>query len=420
MYKLNNDKFTLPLIICLIIFGAICILTSIYYGNELLLGDLELNNNDDVKYLRSAQTLLDTGKLTYANPEESTVFIMPGFVFTLLPFIAIFGKLGAIVAFRIFSALLQTFTLYVLFLIFRKVFNSSKIAFVAVVLNMIYVANIYVTTLILSETVFIALLMNLIYICIFAVEKKSKRLYAIGGIVWGISVLFKPIMLAFPIVVFVIMVVNRYTIKQMCLYAIIPIVMLIICLMPWWVRNYITFDQFIPLTLSSGNPKLQGAYINYDQNPSYIDEIDFSEAGEFGNEIMNNETESKRADIVIKYNLEHNTLQFIYWMTIGKTIENFKVPFVWYDLYNINFGVNVVIHLCLLALGIIGMCIVVFNKRFVKCKLKYVLIALVVFFNVVHLPYYCFARYVYPIMPIVIGFATISIVYIVDGLKRSK
>ena len=107
-------------------------------------------------------------------------------------------------------------------------------------------------------------------------------------------------------------------------------------------------------------------------------------------------------------------------MTIGKTIENFKVPFVWYDLYNINFGVNVVIHLCLLALGIIGMCIVVFNKRFVKCKLKYVLIALVVFFNVVHLPYYCFARYVYPIMPIVIGFATISIVYIVDGLKRSK
>ncbi len=418
MYKLNNDKLKLPLIICLVIFLLICIGTSLYYGNELLLGDLELNNNDDVKYLRAAQTLIDTGKLTYADPNTSTVFIMPGLVFMLAPFVAIFGKFGAIVAFRIFSAILQTFTLYVVFLIFKKVFNSSKIAFVTVLLNLFYVANIYVTTLLLSETIFIALLMNLVYICIFAVEQKNKKLYALGGVIWGISVMFKPIMLAFPLVVFAIMLVNKYTIKEMIGYAIIPLVILILCMTPWWIRNYIVFDEFIPLTLSSGNPKLQGAYINYDQNPSYKDEIDFTGTGEYGNELMNNDTENRRADVVIKYNLEHNTSEFIYWMTVGKTIENFKLPFVWYNLYNVGYSLYAIVHYIFLILGIIGIGISIFSKEFREYKLKYVLIALIIFFNIVHLPYYCFSRYVYPIMPIMIGFAAVTIMYIINRKKE--
>ena len=422
MYKLNNDKYKILLIISLAIFCLICVFTSIYYGNKLLLGDLELNNNDDVKYLRAAQTLLDTGMLTYKDTQEPTVFIMPGLVFTLLPFVAIFGKIGAIVAFRIFSAIIQTFMLYVLYLIIKKVFNSSKTAVVTVLLNVIYVANIYVTTVLLSETIFTFLLMNLIYICMFAVEQKNNKLYLTGGIIWALSVYFKPIMLAFPIVVFILMLVNKYTISEMIKYAVIPLVILIICMSPWWIRNYITFDRFIPLTLSSGNPKLQGAYINYDQNPSYKDEIDFSNVGEFGNEIQNNETETKRANAVIKYNLENNTLEFIYWMTIGKTIENFKSPFIWYDLYGIKFIVYNIFHIALLILGIIGIGITWFAKCFKENKLKLVLIAIIIFFNIVHLPYYCFARYVYPIMPIVIGFSAISIIYFIEKIneKRSK
>lgn len=420
MYKLNNDKFKKPLIICLIIFLLICIFTSLYYGNDLLLGDLELNNNDDVKYLRAAETLINTGTLTYSDPETPTVFIMPGLVLALVPFVAIFGKLGAIVAFRIFSAILQTITLYVIYLIFKKVFNSNKIAFVTVLLNLFYVANIYVTTLLLSETIFIFLLMNLVYICIYAVEQKNKKLYILGGVVWALSVYFKPIMLAFPLVVFIIMLINKYTIKEMATYAIIPLMILIVCMAPWWIRNYIQFDQFIPLTLSSGNPKLQGAYINYDQNPTYKDEIDFSNTGEYGNELLNNDTENKRANAVIKYNLENNTGEFIYWMTIGKTFENFKLPFLWYNLYSTDYTLYALIHLVFLVIGIIGVGITIFSKQFRESKLKYILITLIIFFNVVHLPYYCFSRYVYPIMPIMIGFAAVTIIYILERVKRKE
>ena len=106
MFSLKGEskKMKISVVAILIIFLATCIGVSLYYGNDLLLGSLEKMDNDDVKYLRSANTLLETGKLTYGDPEKSTVFIMPGIVFVLAPFVKIFGMVGAITPFRIFSA----------------------------------------------------------------------------------------------------------------------------------------------------------------------------------------------------------------------------------------------------------------------------------------------------------------------------
>jgi len=35
---------------------------------------------------------------------------------------------------------------------------------------------------------------------------------------------------------------------------------------PWWIRNYREYGEFIPLAASSGNPLLQGTYVNYEQH----------------------------------------------------------------------------------------------------------------------------------------------------------
>ena len=51
----------------IIFFILLCIITSLYYGDNLLLGSFSEFNNDDIKYLRSAQTLIETGKLTYKD-----------------------------------------------------------------------------------------------------------------------------------------------------------------------------------------------------------------------------------------------------------------------------------------------------------------------------------------------------------------
>ena len=125
----------------LAIFLLACVISSICFEKELMLGSFEEFNNDDVKYLRSAKTLLETGTLTYNYPDQPTVFIMPGIVLLATPFVAIFGMEGAVLPIRIFFALLQTFNLYVVFLTARKVFNT-KTALITLVLSFFYIANI--------------------------------------------------------------------------------------------------------------------------------------------------------------------------------------------------------------------------------------------------------------------------------------
>ena len=74
LLKQESVKFRLIVGVLLILFFCVCVGSSVYYGKELLLGSFEEFNNDDVKYLRSADTLLKTGKFTYENPEKSLVF----------------------------------------------------------------------------------------------------------------------------------------------------------------------------------------------------------------------------------------------------------------------------------------------------------------------------------------------------------
>ncbi|UXZ08588.1 hypothetical protein F1B95_04820 [Clostridium perfringens] len=82
-----------------------------------MLGNFNEWNNDDVKYVRSAWTLLDNGKFTYHNVNDETVFIMPGLPYTMAFFMSIFGKFGGITAFRVFQVVLMSLSFSLIFLL---------------------------------------------------------------------------------------------------------------------------------------------------------------------------------------------------------------------------------------------------------------------------------------------------------------
>ena len=50
----------------------------------------------------------------------------------------------------------------------------------------------------------------------------------------------------------------------------IMFIMFGVIMSPWWIRNYLEYGEFIPLAASSGNPFLQGTYINYEQTPENV------------------------------------------------------------------------------------------------------------------------------------------------------
>jgi 4-amino-4-deoxy-L-arabinose transferase-like glycosyltransferase len=401
MFSIRNEsrKLKVAVTIILLAFFLTCILSSLIYDKKLLLGSFDKFDNDDVKYVRSAYTLLQTGKFTYNDPNKESVYIMPGIVTVLLPFVKVFGMQGAVMPFRILGALLQTFSMYMIFLITRKIFGKGT-ALIALLISAIYIPNIYVTTLVLTETIFMFFFMLLVLFTIHAVEEKQMKYYIIGGALWAVCALFRPAIAAFPALIFVMWLVKRYTIKEMLKYASITILVFVLVMSPWWLRNYVTFNQFIPFTLSTGNPSLQGVFINDKVDFDLINKIKPAGLNYGNDEITNNYVEKTFAKLVFDYNLKHDTWNYLNWLTIGKTVNNFLPPFLCIDLFGIKYKVVMGFHIAILLVAFLGLLLMAFKRRLNGWGLFCFLIP--VYYDLVHLPFLPFSRYLYPAIPFII------------------
>ena len=156
------------------LFFLLCMFSIFKYGNTTLLGNLEVPDNDDVKFIRSAWILAETGNYVYHDTSTATVFMMPGLSFTLATFTILFGKFPGLTAFRIFQALIQTGSLVLVFFIGRKIFNS-KVGIISVIINAFYIAEVWVVNLILTETLFKFFVLCLSYFSICLPLRKTEQ-----------------------------------------------------------------------------------------------------------------------------------------------------------------------------------------------------------------------------------------------------
>ncbi|WP_052304309.1 glycosyltransferase family 39 protein [Desulfosporosinus orientis] len=179
MFSIESEENSIKnsLIVVEILFLTAAIFSVIKYGDSFLLGSLEKFDNDDVKYIRSVWNYMDIGIISCENIKEPTVYMMPGLTIILSFFMITFGKIDGLTAFRIFQAILQGASIYLIFLIGRKVFGS-KTALIACILDALYVVEIFAANTILTECTFKFLLLLLVYISIWAVETRSLKLYA--------------------------------------------------------------------------------------------------------------------------------------------------------------------------------------------------------------------------------------------------
>lgn len=395
----RNIKYSL--IIVEILFLAVAIFSVIKYGDSLLLGSLETFDNDDVKYIRSAWNFIDSGMISCENIGEPTVYMMPGLTIVLSFFMVIFGKLAGLTAFRIFQVLLQGASIYLIFLIGRKVFGS-RTALIACILDAFYVVELFVANTILTECLFKFLLLLLVYISIWAVETRSFKLYAAGGIVWGLSCMFRPTIAVYPLVILVMWVKDNYKLSEIFKYTVVVLGIFCLVMMPWWVRNYRDFGMFIPLTKASGNPFLQGTFINYDQSSGWG--VPYIEGN---NALEKNQNEINAGLQRLELYVPEQPGRYLLWYTAGKTYYFWQSPFYWRSIFNIPYRPVVAFHLIILALAVKSL----FGKAH-KGLTGGLLFHVIILFNVMHLPYFTFARYAYPVMPLVIILAAAGLTQI--------
>lgn len=390
------------------------VIVVLWLGDHFLLGSYDKRNNDDVKYVHAAQMLNETKTLVYNSGDRPTNYIMPTIPVMLSGFTALFERDTAVMGFRLMQCLMQTLSVYLLFVIARAVFNS-KVAITAAIISAFYIPDLFASGAILTESTFKLIFLLLLCSTIHAFRKKTVSAYVLVGIMLGLSCYIKPQSALFPICLFIMWLVQKYSWKDIVKFTAIVGVCSMLLLTPWWVRNYQAFDEFIPFTKSTGNPMLLGALIKRAMPPQGFFEQYPGEYKDGKLFVGSDSAELRTAKRVIAYGFQHHTLDYTYWFTVGKSIQLFEAPFYSRPVPGLPRPLINVEHWIYVLVGFAGIVVTAFQKR-VRQSLPILLPFL--YFWFIHLPFITFARYGYPLMSILIIFAAVAVVAIMD--RRSN
>lgn len=373
------------------------------YKNSLHLG------SDDLNYVKSAVAFLKRGIFVFHNYNEPTVFVMPLYPFFLAAVFKIFGYgFAGIQAVRLIQAVLSCVMIYFVFLISKKLFNE-KVGLITAFLVSFYPPNIVTPGYILTETLFTTLLYLLIYYSLEYASRPNALKFMLLGIIWTAAVLCRPTIALYPAFLFFYILVRfKAKLLDMAKLGLAMALPFLLIITPWWVRNYNEYKTFIPLAASSGNPMLQGTYVNYKQTP---ENIVYYKLGE--NAFETNRTEVSIAKERIKNEFKKDFWGYLKWFTIGKTKFFWGTVFYWKSFLGIGPQFVIRYHYFLL-LGFAGI-IIAFFKDFAGYILP---ISLILYFNAVHCIYMAFDRYAYPMMPILSMFCAYIIFEGTSTLKH--
>lgn len=379
------------ILVLVIIFVLLNIYINIRFCQNYYLGSFISLNNDDVKYIRSGLYLLREGRLIYRSKLD-TVYIMPGLPIVLALFLSFFSLFKAVLAFRIFQAIIQGISLALIYLLAKEVFNE-RVGALASLIDALYLPEYFVTQVVLTEGIFKFLFLCSLYFLVLALKEDNERHYYLSGLFWSLSLYFKPVVALLPVVLVIYWIREGFDYKWCVRISFKVAIIFVLILSPWWIRNYLIFKRFVPFTLSSRNPMLQATYVNYDQSKDYVPYKTSDD------EIRNDEIERKIAKERFISQLNKDPKGYLYWYLIKKQIYLFNRPFYWRNVFGVRLKYVNYVHNFIVVLGFLGM-LLSFGR--ISKILKYV----VVYFIIIYIPYFTFSRYGYPLMPILMIFCS--------------
>lgn len=229
------------------------------------------SGTDETAYWYAAQSLIKHDTLTSdrdgnvyrsMGDVKPTLSVSPGFPVYLSLLTRTFGPNTTVVF--VFNILLSVGTLLLLFLIIRQLDISDNIALIFTALASIYPGSVYNLDRILTETLFVFLLASFVYASLLGMRSQRARDFAIAGFILAVATHVRPIALPFLLVAVTFFVITSPKEKWFRSSAAF-LIAYVIAMSPWWIRNFITFDQVALLSQGGENPKVWGAV------PYYLD-----------------------------------------------------------------------------------------------------------------------------------------------------
>lgn len=325
-----------------------------------------------------------------------------------------------------------------LYFIVNKAFKNKKISYLCMLLYAILPINIVYTSVLSTEITFTALYLILIFL-IFKTDKRLNILIFMG-ILLGILSLIKPYMMVYEFVIFLLDCYKLKSLKKSIKNLCIIIIFMSLTILPWTIRNYLVFNDFIPISTNGGytlyannNDYATGGWQNpfnipnspllkyKDKNDEYWDEVKVDKEGKrlAFNWMVNNP--EKFGNVGLK-KLKNLFISVDYGGWATDHLKNDKESKYKKTVTKINKKV----HYIMLRIMIIYFILIILQMLNKKIKNLYTHLFIVInimFYVVVTFVFEGQPRYVFPLLPIFIicfGYVIKELVYLSNKFIKVK
>jgi len=165
-------------------------------------------------------------------------------------------------AVRVFQTIINALTCMLIYLIGKKIFGL-KSALIASGVCVFYPAFINYTGFIFTETLFTFLLALAVFILLRAQEKKLKGLYILSGILLGLAILCKAVLIFFPFFISLVLFFTELK-NKVKVHLLWIIIFSLLVIAPWTIRNYKIFHKVIPIRIGTGFNLWIGSYLPWE------------------------------------------------------------------------------------------------------------------------------------------------------------
>ncbi len=383
---------------------------AIYFSPK----NIGIPSGDAFGYDKLAINILKYGQLSY-EVGKPTAHREPGYPIFLAVIYFLFRY--NVLAVKIVQSLISVFSVYLIFLIGKELFNK-KVGVVSALVASVYPAFIYYSSVILRETIvlFFLLLMIFLMIKIFDDENEKKFFYAIYfGIISSVTSLVNSVI----IMVFGVLVVYYFLTKKDFKKLVIILISFSLIYGIWVYRNYKIFNKIIFGSTNGGYTFLFSTEALIQFNLSGLEqenEILSKNPIIINASKINSEVERDKYfyNEAIKYILA-NKKKFVL-VTVKKILKYLKpIPYLKrkYGFSDtILVFLSIVSFLPMLTFGILGL---FFSESNYK---KNIIILVLTSFIIIYSVFWSQIRYRIPIEPYLIIFASYYVLQIINKFNN--
>ena len=378
--------------------GALAV--RLYY---LLNGSLRELIGDAAAYDASAVRLITKGfyalsgspAVSDAHPNAYTVPGYPFFLAAVYRFTGI-GD-GRLFWVRLLQVLLSTLTVYLLYLLGRRATGSAWVGLLAAVALACYPPAYYANGYLLTEVLYTFVIVLSLHVLLFAAEKERWWWFALAGAVFAAASLVRPTAAPWIVIFVGYLFLKRYGWRRVAVSATALALGFIVVMSPWWVRNYTIYHRFVPFGTISANPLLRSSYLYLEKYPRFA--VEWPPALR-GDEIALNDYQSRLATqrTLAQFRADPRAFLFRRYLRLRRSTDfGFAVP---------NFQVDAWVHLFQPWLWLLALIAPLF---WLKKAEVWLLWSFLVFFTGVYFALLVFARYLFPVMPLVLLLAIAAV-----------